>query len=83
MPLCGLKPYTGHVGAASDIAEVILGIHAVKDRTVPATLNFIETEKEFSDLKISGSPQKCEKDHFLSISYGVGGQSSSVIVEVV
>lgn len=82
VPICGLKPYTGHLGAASDIAEVIFGIHAMKDRTVPATLNFHQTEKEFSELKISGSPQTCEKDRFLSVSYGVGGQSSSVIVEV-
>lgn len=82
IPLCGLKPYTGHMGAASDIAEVIMGINAVNDKTVPATLNFEKTEKEFMDLKISGSPQSCEKNRFLSVSYGVGGQSSSVIVEV-
>ncbi|MBI5055888.1 MAG: hypothetical protein HZB61_04655 [Nitrospirae bacterium] len=82
VPICGLKPYTGHIGAASDIAEVIFGIHAVKSNTVPATLNFHETEKEFSELRISSSPQPCSKNSFLSISYGVGGQSSSVIVEV-
>ena len=81
-PLFGLKPYTGHIGAASDIAEIIFGIHAVQEKTVPATLNFHATEKRFSDLKISASPRECEKDQFLSISYGVGGQSSTVIVEV-
>jgi 3-oxoacyl-[acyl-carrier-protein] synthase II len=82
VPLCGLKPYTGHMGAASDIAEIIFGIYAVKDKTVPATLNFENAEKEFSHLKISVSPQACDNDTFLSISYGVGGQSSSVIIEV-
>ncbi|GBD97787.1 MAG TPA: hypothetical protein ENG83_03175 [Nitrospirae bacterium] len=82
VPLCGLKPYTGHMGAASDIAEVILGINSVAEGTVPATLNFQATEKEFSGLKISASPLSCAKNHFLSVSYGVGGQSSSVIVEV-
>jgi 3-oxoacyl-[acyl-carrier-protein] synthase II len=82
VPLCGLKPYTGHMGAASDIAEIIFGIKAVKDSTVPATLNFQETEKKFSDLKISHSPQPCYNNQFLSVSYGVGGQSSSVIIEV-
>jgi 3-oxoacyl-[acyl-carrier-protein] synthase II len=81
-PICGLKPYTGHMGAASDIAEIIYGIHAVKEKMVPATLNFNETEKKFSDLKISGAPRKCDKNQFLSVSYGVGGQSSSVVVEV-
>ena len=83
IPVCGLKPYTGHMGAASDIAEVIFGIHAVKNKTVPATLNFQETEKECSGLRISNSPQPSDKGHFLSISYGAGGQSSSVIVEVI
>jgi len=82
IPVSGLKPYTGHMGAASDIAEVIIGIKAVGAKTVPATLNFEKTEKEFVDLKISGSSQPCEKNRFLSVSYGVGGQSSSVIVEV-
>ncbi len=82
VPICGLKPYTGHMGAASDIAEVIIGIIAAKDKQVPATLNFSAAEKEFSGLKISGSSQTSEKNHFISISYGIGGQSSSVLVEV-
>jgi len=81
IPVCGLKSYTGHMGAASDIAELIIGVNAVCDKTVPATLNFEKTEKEFMDLNISGLPQPCEKKRFLSVSYGVGGQSSSVIVE--
>ncbi|KPJ99677.1 MAG: hypothetical protein AMK71_09380 [Nitrospira bacterium SG8_35_4] len=82
VPLCGLKPYTGHMGAASDITEIIFGMYAVKEKMVPATLNYEEAEKEFSHLRISGSPQVCNNDTFLSVSYGVGGQSSSVIVEV-
>lgn len=82
IPICGMKPYTGHLGAASDIAEIILGVKAVHDKIAPATLNFRESEKEFTELRISGSHQQCEKDHFLSVSYGIGGQSSSVIVQV-
>ncbi len=82
VPVCGLKPYTGHMGAASDIAEVILGLVAAKEKQVPATLNFNATEKEFSGLKISSSSQLSEKNHYISVSYGIGGQSSSVLVEV-
>lgn len=82
IPLCGLKPYTGHMGAASDIAEIIFGIKGIKDRIVPATLNFEGAEKEFSGLRISNSHQPCSKNHFLSVSYGIGGQSSAVVVEV-
>jgi len=80
VPVCGLKPYTGHMGAASDIAEIIFGIKAVKEKVVPATLNFNKTEKEFSGLKISGTQQECSSNSFLSVSYGIGGQSSSVVI---
>jgi 3-oxoacyl-[acyl-carrier-protein] synthase II len=82
IPICGMKPYTGHMGAASDIAEVIFGIMAVTNGTIPATLNFNETEKEFSGLMISNSLQECGKGPFLSVSYGIGGQSSSVALSV-
>lgn len=82
IPVCALKPYTGHMGVASDIAEIIFGILAVKEGFIPATLNFKEAEKEFSNLNISGAPIRSEKTSFLSTSYGVGGQASSVIIDV-
>ncbi len=81
IPICGFKSYTGHIGAASDVAEIILGLKSVIDKMVPATLNFEKTEREFSKLNISNSHQTCGKDRFLSISCGIGGQSTSVIVE--
>ena len=82
IPISGMKAYTGHLGAASDLAEVIFSIRALMEKRVPATLNFKQAEPEFSDLRISGSHESCEGHHFLSISYGIGGQSSSVVVEV-
>ncbi len=82
IPVSGMKAYTGHLGAASDIAEVLMGISAVRENMVPATLNFSEPDRSFPDLKISGSHQASDKKCFLSTSYGVGGQSSSVVVEV-
>ena len=81
VPICGLKPYTGHMGAASDIAEIILGILAVKHRMVPATPNFTKTEKGFSDLYIPSAHSDCENEHFLTISYGLGGGSSAVLIK--
>jgi len=81
LPLCGLKPYTGHIGAASDIAEIIIGIEAATNGIIPGTLNFNKAEKEFSEMRISSAHQRCGKKYFLSISYGIGGQSTSVIVK--
>ena len=81
IPICGMKPYTGHLGSASDIAEIIFGISAVQNGIIPATLNFEETEREFSGLNISNNHQTCEKQCFLSIIYGIGGQSVAMVVE--
>ncbi|MBF0487652.1 MAG: hypothetical protein HQK98_05765 [Nitrospirae bacterium] len=79
--LCALKPYTGHMAAASDIAEIIISVLGVRESIVPATLNFNETEKEYSHLKLSNTQQPCRGEKFLSISYGIGGQSSAVVIK--
>ena len=80
VPVCALKPYTGHMGAASDICEIILGIRALSEGIVPGTPNFSKSEPEFEDLKISALPGKASGRSFLSVSYGVIGQSSCVLV---
>ena len=80
LPVCGLKPYTGHMGAASDVAEIILGIQALENQIVPATLNFAHTEPEFSALNISNCHQSIRKNSFLSVSYGLGGQSVAAVI---
>lgn len=82
LPICALKPYTGHMGAASDIAEVILGILAASKGIVPATPNFDIGDPDVEGLSISAAPQLCTQPRFLSISYGLGGQSVSVVVAV-
>lgn len=77
-----MKAYTGHLGAASDIAEVILGIAALREGVVPATLNFTEPDRSLPPLDISGTHRSSANKSFLSISYGVGGQSAAVVAAV-
>ncbi len=82
IPVCGLKPYTGHLGAASDIAEIIFSMRAAAEGVVPATLHFQEPDEEFRELVISGTHGTTDRRSFLSVSCGVAGQSSAVAVEV-
>ncbi|MGH7835230.1 MAG: beta-ketoacyl-[acyl-carrier-protein] synthase family protein [Candidatus Binatia bacterium] len=82
VPICGLKPYTGHMGAASDLAEIIFGVKALAEGLAPATLNFTEPDRDFSQMKISAQHQPRRGGSFLSLSYGMGGQSSSIIVSI-
>ena len=82
VPVCGMKSYSGHMGAASDLAEVVWGLKAVKQGLVPATLNFEKAETEFARLGISGRHLPTSKSFFISSSYGMGSQSSAVVVSV-
>ncbi len=82
VPVWGLKAHTGHMGAASDLAEIILGIEAVREQRIPGTLHFEQTEPEFLPLRISSAPQRLRRSSFLSVSYGIGGQSSAAVIEV-
>jgi 3-oxoacyl-(acyl-carrier-protein) synthase len=82
IPICGLKPHTGHLAAASDLAEIILGIKSLAQGMAPGTLNFVEADEDFRDLNISAVHQACRGRHFLTTSYGTGGQSAAVIVEI-
>jgi 3-oxoacyl-[acyl-carrier-protein] synthase II len=81
VPICALKPYTGHMGAASDVAEVALGIIAASRHVAPGTPNFVGAEPPFAGLRIAASPQPCTRPLLLAASYGVGGQASALVVE--
>jgi 3-oxoacyl-[acyl-carrier-protein] synthase II len=80
VPLVGLKPYTGHMGAASDIGELIFGLCALRDGRLPPTPGFDQAEAGFDGLHIPKSPSSLAGESFLSISYGIGGQTSATVV---
>lgn len=82
VPLCGLKPYTGHMGAASDVGEIVLGVVAATRGTIPGTPHFVASEPRHTPLRIAAAPQSCATPRFLSASYGLGGQASAIVVSV-
>lgn len=81
VPVCALKAYTGHMGAASDLGEVILGVRAIREGIVPGTLNFSRHEAGCEDLQISAEARTIGRKSFLSVSYGIIGQQSGVLVD--
>lgn len=80
-PIVGLKPYTGHMGAASDLGEVILSILAARAGLVPPTPHLVEVEKTYAHLPFTTGCQTVGLGPFLSVSNGIGGQSVAVVVE--
>lgn len=83
VPVCGLKPYTGHMGAASDIFDIAIGIYSLRQGFIPKTPNFNHSEERFSAIPFTTSNIETSKDIFMTISNGLGGQSVSSIIQVV
>ncbi len=80
VPLAAWKPYTGHMGSASDVGEMILGLRALREGVLPPTLGFEAAENEFENLDIVAEERKIKGDSFLSLSHGLGGQSSATLL---
>jgi 3-oxoacyl-[acyl-carrier-protein] synthase II len=79
-PISGLKPYTGHMGAASDIAEIALTLVALENGLAPATPNFRTPEAGFEPVDVVTAHRPIAGRHVLSMSQGLGGQSLAVVV---
>jgi 3-oxoacyl-[acyl-carrier-protein] synthase II len=75
-----MKPYTGHMGAASDIAEIALALTALENGLAPATPNFRSADAGFQDLDIATVHRPVKARHVLSISQGLGGQSVAIVI---
>jgi len=80
IPISGMKPYTGHMGAASDMAEIALALSALANGLAPATPNFRTADVAFKDIDIVAQHRRITARHALSLSQGVGGQSLAVVV---
>ena len=79
-PLSGLKPYTGHMGAASDLGELLFGLRALADGVLPPTPGFERADREFEGMDIPAAPRSVQGAAFLSLSLGLGGQASATLV---
>src|SRR5207245_3907902 len=80
LPISGMKPYTGHMGAASDIGEIALALTALKNGLVPATPNSRTPDAGFAEVEVGPEHRRVSARHVLSMSQGLGGQSMAIVV---
>jgi 3-oxoacyl-(acyl-carrier-protein) synthase len=80
VPLAGWKPYTGHMGSASDLGELILGLYALEEGVLPPTPGFEQSDREFAEMNIPATECRIGGKAFLSLSHGLGGQSSATLM---
>lgn len=74
------KSVIGHLLGAAGACELIAGVLALKNQTVPPTLTY-ETVDEGMDLNyVPKKAVKADIKNFISNSFGFGGQNASLLV---
>lgn len=75
-PITALKPYIGHTLAGSAVLELIIGVLAAENDTIPATLNLCEPDPQ---IKIRPVTEHCKRAirTWLKTTTGFGGFSAA------
>jgi 3-oxoacyl-[acyl-carrier-protein] synthase II len=79
VPVFAAKSYTGNLGAASGVTELIASLLAQEHGSLPATLNYEEPDPACPILVISGSPRPIQRPYFVKIGFTDMGQCAAVV----
>ena len=81
IPISSTKSMTGHLLGASGALEAAITVMALKNQTVPPTIN-LQNEDPDCDLNYTpGSPKQLAIGTAMSNSFGFGGHNASLIFQ--
>jgi 3-oxoacyl-[acyl-carrier-protein] synthase II len=79
VPISSSKSMLGHLIAAAGGVELIIGIMAMQRGVLPPTINYETPDPECDLDYIPNTPREKKTRHFLSNSFGFGGQNISLV----
>ena len=80
-PASSVKSMLGHLIGAAGAAELITCILAIRENTLPPTMNLIDRDPELDLDYVPNKPRKCRVDVAMNESFGFGGQNNVVIIK--
>jgi len=81
IPASSVKSMFGHLIGATGAAELIVCVCAIRDNTVPPTINLVDRDPELDLDYVPNQARKCNVDIAMNESFGFGGQNNVVIVK--
>ncbi|WP_134700342.1 beta-ketoacyl-ACP synthase II [Ammoniphilus sp. YIM 78166] len=75
------KSMTGHLLGAAGAVEAIACVQAIRDQTLPPTINYETPDPECDLDYVPNVPRKAKVDITLSNSLGFGGHNATIIIK--
>ena len=80
IPVSSLKGALGHTGCAASAVETVLSIYSLQKGAILPTINYENPDPECDLDYVPNYSKKYEFNTFMSISQGLGGQNSALII---
>ena len=81
IPVSSVKSMLGHLIGAAGAAELITCVCAIRDNTLPPTMNLVDRDPELDLDYIPNKPRKTPVNIVINESFGFGGQNNVVIIK--
>jgi len=81
IPASSVKSMMGHLIGAAGAAELITCVLAIRDNTVPPTINLNDPDPKLDLDYVPNKARRCKVDIAMNESFGFGGQNNVVIVK--
>ena len=80
-PASSVKSMLGHLIGAAGAAELITCVLAIRDNTLPPTINLNDPDPQLDLDYVPNEPRKCQVNIAMNESFGFGGQNNVVIIK--